>query len=136
MAEPIADMQARRGAFETKLAKQIVFQRRWQTISMSVYFFTTTATLLCTALATLVAAKGLSDLAAYLSGAAVFMIGTEKSLLFRERWKFHLRIYTQLQILSNDLEVNNIDLAKASELYGGVLKLYAETLPVESRSDG
>jgi hypothetical protein len=136
MSDQVADLGTVRHSFETKLQNQVKFQRRWQTISMSVYFFTTTGTLLCTAGATLVAAQGSSELAAYLSAAAVFMIGTEKSLLFRERWKFHLRIYTQLQILSNDLEVGKVDLKQASDLYGDVLKSYAEALPVESRSAG
>jgi hypothetical protein len=134
MADQVVDLQARRESFEARLQKQINFQRRWQTMSMSIYFLTTSATLFCTAGATLVAAEGLNELAAYLSGTAVFMVGTEKSLLFRERWKFHLRIYTQLLILSNDLDTGKIDLNKASELYGEVLKSYAETLPVEGRS--
>jgi hypothetical protein len=136
MSDQVSDLPAARGLFETKLQNQIKFQRRWQTTSMSVYFVTTTGTLLCTAGATLVAAQGFSDLAAYLSAAAVFMIGTEKSLLFRERWKFHLRVFTQLLILSNDLEVGKVDLSKASDAYGEILKSYAESLPVESRSAG
>jgi hypothetical protein len=136
MSDQVADLGTVRQSFETKLQNQVIFQRRWQTISMSLYFFTTTATLLCTAGATLVAAQGFNEVAAYLSAAAVFLIGTEKSLLFRERWKFHLRVYTQLLVLSNDFEIGKVDLNKTSDLYGDVLKSYAEALPVETRSAG
>jgi hypothetical protein len=71
---------------ESDLARQMAFQRRWRTLSMCVYVLTTIGTLVCTAGATYFAADGkLSNLAALLAALATFFVGTEKSLLFREK---------------------------------------------------
>jgi hypothetical protein len=85
---------------EADLAAQLRFQRRWRILSMCSYVVTTTGTLVCSAGATYYAAGGKSpNIAAILAAIATILVGTEKSLLFREKWKFHLLMYTKLNVL-------------------------------------
>jgi len=123
-----------RDALETDLALQLKFQRRWRIISMSAYVATTVGTLLCSAGATYFAAGGtLPNVAAVLAAAATILVGTEKSLLFREKWKFHLLMYTKLNVLRAKLLLGRVSPAEASDEFANIMTLYASELPMAAR---
>src|SRR5208283_3442361 len=88
------DENAYKDVLEADIDVQLRFQKRWRLLSMGFYVVTTIGTLLCSAGATYLAASGSSHVAAILSAIATVLVGTEKSMLFREKWKFHLLMYS------------------------------------------
>ncbi|QQO15213.1 hypothetical protein JJB99_03215 [Bradyrhizobium diazoefficiens] len=115
------------------LASQLAFQKRWRILSMSAYVLTTVGTLICSAGATYFAASGASKVAAILAGIATVLVGTEKSLLFREKWKFHLLMYTKLNVFRTKLLLGRIAQDQASDEYGTLMMMYASELPMAAR---
>jgi hypothetical protein len=110
------------------------FQRRWRIVSMSAYVTTTVGTLFCSAGATYFAAGGtLPNVAAILAAVATILVGTEKSLLFREKWKFHLLMYTKLNTLRAKLLLGRLTPAEAADEFANVMTLYASELPMAAR---
>jgi hypothetical protein len=87
-------------------------------------------------MAILAAAKQLNELAAYLSAATTILVGLEKSMLFREKWKFHLAIATRLSVLFAEIEAGQVADAKVIGEYSSILKAYADSLPIAGRDDG
>jgi hypothetical protein len=61
------------------------------------------------------------------------MVGLEKSLLFRERWKLHIRISTALENAKLDYETGQADLKATVARLKVVRDQYAEELPLGSR---
>jgi hypothetical protein len=118
------------------LTAQLAFQRRWRILSMSAYVVTTIGTLVCSAGATYFAASGSSKTAAVLAAMATVLVGTEKSLLFREKWKFHLLMYTKLNVFRAKLLLGRLTPEQASEEYGALITLYASELPMAAREQG
>jgi hypothetical protein len=118
---------------EDDLATQLKFQRRWRMLSMSAYVVTTIGTLVCSAGATYYAAGGKSNVAAILAAVATIFVGTEKSLLFREKWKFHLLMYTKLNVLRAKLLLGRLTPEQASDEYAAIMTLYASELPMAAR---
>jgi len=119
---------------EDDLAAQMKFQRRWRILSMSAYVLTTIGTLVCSAGATYFAAGGGSPrTAAILAATATVFVGTEKSLLFREKWKFHLLMYTKLNVLRAKLLLDRLTLEQASDEYAAIMTLYASELPMAAQ---
>lgn len=112
---------------------QLVFQKRWQTISMSSYVSSTIGTLVCTSSSAVLAAESYTHYAAILAAISTVLIGLEKSMLFREKWKFHLLMHTRLKLLEADLSVNAIDEVDAGKRLSEILQSYAMDLPVSSR---
>jgi hypothetical protein len=122
---------------EGDLAAQMAFQRRWRTLSMSGYVVSTIGTLFCSAGATYFAANGQSpNTAAILAALATILVGTEKSLLFREKWKFHLLMYTKLNVLRTKMLLGRITIAEASDEYAAIMTSYASELPVGASDQG
>jgi hypothetical protein len=119
--------------FAESLKAQLAFQRKWQRLSMLAYVSSTILILVCSSLATLAAAKQMSDLAAYLAATATVLVALEKSMLFREKWKFHLAIATRLSVLSAEIETAQVPTAKIIEEYSLILRSYAESLPIAPR---
>jgi hypothetical protein len=78
-------------------------------------------------------ARDQGQISAILAAVTTIAIGVEKSLLFRERWKAHLRIVTQLTNLQIGVQLSHINLKEAAAELGKILNLYAETLPIEAR---
>jgi hypothetical protein len=116
------------------LATQLKFQRRWRILSMSAYVVTTIGTLVCSSGATYFAAGGKSpNVAAILAAIATILVGTEKSLLFREKWKFHLLMYTKLNVLRSKLQLGRLTPEQASDEYAAIMTLYASELPMAAR---
>ena len=119
---------------EHDLAKQLAFQRRWRIISMSAYVSTTLGTLICSAGATYFAAEGSwPKIAAILAGIATVLVGTEKSLLFRDKWKFHLLMYTKLNVLRAKILLGRATKEQASDEYAAIMMSYAAELPMAAR---
>ena len=101
---------------------------------MSAYVVTTIGTLVCSSGATYFAAGGKSpNVAAILAAIATILVGTEKSLLFREKWKFHLLMYTKLNVLRSKLQLGRLTPEQASDEYAAIMTLYASELPMAAR---
>src|SRR2546425_426921 len=81
------------------VSHQLAFQKRWRITSMVGYVGTTIGSLICSASASVFAGMDYSRSAAVFAAAATVLLGAEKTLMFREKWKFHLLMYTKLQVL-------------------------------------
>lgn len=132
----LTDSPDAKAVLQGDLTAQLAFQRRWRILSMSAYVLTTVGTLVCSAGATYFAAGGSSNTAAILSAMATVLVGTEKSLLFREKWKFHLLMYTKLNVFRAKLLLGKLTPEQAAEEYGALITLYASELPMEAREKG
>ena len=117
------------------IAGQLRFQRRWQLLSMTFYVVATVGTLLCTSAAGLLAAMHYDEAAAILAGVSTVLVGTEKSLLFRETWRFHLTMRMKLEVLHSAITTTGLDAAAAGRQLGEIMENYATNLPVESRGN-
>lgn len=71
--------------------------------------------------------------AAILAAVATVLVGVEKSLLFREKWKFHLTTRTSLELLQTEIVTKGLDKDSAGTRLGEILEGYASNLPVEAR---
>jgi hypothetical protein len=114
---------------------QLRFQRRWQLLSMTFYVVATVGTLLSTTAAGLLAAMHKDQAAAILAGVSTVLVGTEKSLLFREKWRFHLTMRTKLELLQSAIVTQGFDAAAAGRQLGEIMENYATSLPVEARGN-
>jgi hypothetical protein len=112
---------------------QLKFQRRWQLLSMTFYVVATVGTLVCTSAAGVLAALHYDKAAAIFAAVATVLVGVEKSLLFREKWKFHLTMRTKLELLQTEMVTKGLDAATAGQRLGEILETYASNLPVEVR---
>jgi hypothetical protein len=115
------------------VAQSLAFQRRWQRLSMVAYAVSTVGILFCTTGGTYAAARDNPQIAAALAAASTILIGLEKSLLFREKWKFHLAIATRLSILQIKLRLANADPKALTEEYSAILDNYANSIPISGR---
>jgi hypothetical protein len=114
------------------LDRNYTFQRRWQTVNMVAYVLTSVGTVGCTTGATLV---GHTDggTAALLAGIATFLVTVEKSLMFREKWKLHLNIVTQLDQIRLGLLTSVTTPEQALARMSDLLSEYATELPIAPR---
>lgn len=129
--ETPAHVNSARIDLDGDLAAQMAFQRRWRILSMCAYVVTTIGTLVCSAGATYFAANGeWPRIAAVLAAIATILVGTEKSLLFREKWKFHLLMYTELNVLRAKILLGRLTVDEASDEYAAIMTSYASELPV------
>jgi hypothetical protein len=117
------------------IAGQISFQRRWQLLSMTFYVVATVGTLISTSAAGLLAAMHHDQAAAILAGVSTVLVGTEKSLLFREKWRFHLTMRTKLELLQSTIVTQALDAAAAGQQLAEIMQGYAANLPVETRGN-
>lgn len=117
------------------IAAQLRFQRRWQIMSMTLYVTATVGTLLCTSAAGLLAAMHHDEAAAILAGISTVLVGTEKSLLFREKWRFHLTMRTKLELLQAAMVIQGLDAVTAGRRLGEIMEDYSVNLPVEARGN-
>jgi hypothetical protein len=112
---------------------QLAFQRKWQRLSMLAYVLSTIGILFCSTLGTLAAARTWNELAAYLAAIATILVSVEKTMLFREKWKFHLAIATRLSVLLSHIEIGAFPEDKSLDEYSSILKQYADSLPIAAR---
>jgi hypothetical protein len=117
------------------ISDQLKFQRRWQLLSMTFYVVATVGTLVCTSAAGLLAAMHKDQAAAIFAGVSTVLVGTEKSLLFREKWRFHLAVRTKLELLQTAIVTEGLDAVAAGKQLGGIMELYANNLPLEARGN-
>lgn len=102
---------------------------------MTFYVVATVGTLLCTSAAGLLAAMHYDQAAAVLAGISTVLVGTEKSLLFREKWRLHLTMRTKLELLQSAIVTQGLDAAAAGRQLGEIMENYATSLPVEARGN-
>jgi hypothetical protein len=91
--------------------------------------------IVCSSGAVFFGAQDKGYVAAVLSAIATICIGTEKSLLFREKWKIHLLIFTKLSNLSLLSDVGNLTAEQAAAGLVEITSSYAEILPVSEREN-
>jgi hypothetical protein len=115
------------------LDDDIRFQKKWQTVSMSVYWGTTVGSVLCGSLATLTGAMNYGLQASMLAAVATVLMTVEKSLMFRERWRLHLNTITPLKSLRVEVLADQVDLRKGIAKRKQLLENYARVLPIEAR---
>jgi|SoiMethySBSTD1v2_1073268.scaffolds.fasta_scaffold00995_6 hypothetical protein len=115
------------------VAQSLAFQRKWQRLSMTAYTVSTVGILFCTTGGTYAAASNNSQIAAALAAVSTILIGLEKSLLFREKWKFHLAIATRLSILQTKLRFAGADTKALGDEYAAILDSYANSIPIAGR---
>jgi hypothetical protein len=118
---------------EASLNQEIAFQRKWKRLTMSAYVITTIGTIICTASATILAALSYSTDAAILAAIATVFISVEKSMMFREKWRLHLTIYTRLRTLQRSLTLKAMDEKAALTKMDSTLEEYAAELPIAQR---
>jgi hypothetical protein len=102
---------------------------------MAAYVVSTIGILVCTTGGTYAAARDNTQIAAALAAVSTILIGLEKSLLFREKWKFHLGIATRLSILEIKLHLPGADTKALTDEYAAILDSYANSVPI-ARRDG
>lgn len=113
------------------LLDNMAFQRKWKTISMTMYATTTVGIIVFSAGAALIAAQGThNETAAVLAAATTVLAGIEKSFLFREKWKLHLTILARLQAIKLDVDTTSVDPKEVIKAVKDVLATYVAELPI------
>jgi hypothetical protein len=84
----------------SELDKEIRHQRTWRNIMSVCYFSSSALAIALSGSASVVAGLGHSAEAAMLAASATILLGVEKTLMFREKWLFHLSSQAQLHILN------------------------------------
>ena len=115
------------------VAESLAFQRKWQRLTMTAYVVSTVGVLVCTTGGTYAAARDNTQVAAVLAAVSTILIGLEKSLLFREKWKFHLGMATRLSILQTKLRLSGADAKALTDEYAAILDSYANSIPIAGR---
>lgn len=100
---------------------------------MILYIFTTIGTITCTSMSTILALFEYKIPTAILAGIATILISTEKSLMFREKWKLHLRTYTNMENAKLSFESGSASAAIISEQIQKISRDYANELPISPR---
>jgi hypothetical protein len=121
------------GTLETLLNQEIAFQRKWKRLTMTAYVITTFGTIISTTSATVFAALSRSTQASILAATATIFISVEKSMMFREKWRLHLTIYTRLRNLQRSVTLKAIDDQTALAKMGSILEEYSAELPIAQR---
>jgi len=127
------DEQCNEAKFATRLDARIIFQRRWRLIMMNTYIGTTIFIMLFSSLATVLAATGLSLYASIAAAATTVLVSIEKSLLFREKWKLHLTIQTNLENIKLLYETRQLQLKEAAMEIRDIMERYSTELPISTR---
>lgn len=117
------------------LDSALAFQRKWQRLSMLAHVTSTLCMLGASTGATYFAASNQSQTAAILAGVATISVGLEKSLLFREKWKFHLGIATQLFVLKTHAQTGALSSDELAKRLSAILGQYADALPIAPRDN-
>jgi hypothetical protein len=127
------DEQFNEDKFNTRLDAQIIFQRKWRLIMMNTYVATTILIMLFSSSATILAATGLSIYASLSAAATTVLVSVEKSLLFREKWKLHLTIQTNLENIKLLYDTQQIKPKEAALEIRNVMERYSTELPISTR---
>jgi len=111
------------------LNKMLKFQRKWRSITMLFYVVTTIGTIICSTGATIFGALELGPQAAILAAIATVFVSTEKSFLFREKWKLHLTIESQLRSIKLDYDTQQCDINEIVDKIQAAMGKYSTELP-------
>jgi len=115
------------------LDEKIAFQKKWKRVAMVSYMITTAGTILGATLATILGALDFSKAASFAAGTAMVLVSLEKSLLLREKWKFHLRILTQFESIRFGVETDFVALSDAVSRTQAIMEQYAIEVPITER---
>ena len=113
----------------TTLTNMLRFQRKWRSITMLFYVVTTVGTILCSTGATIFGALDLGQQAAILAAIATIFVSTEKSFLFREKWKLHLTIESQLRSIKLEHDTKQCDISETVDKLQAAMGKYSTELP-------
>jgi hypothetical protein len=102
---------------------------------MALYVFSTIAAVLFTFAATILALLEFKLIISILTGFAAVLISIEKSLMFREKWKLHLGVFTRLENIKLGLESGRVDVDTAVQGIQNIQMEYARDLPIEDREE-
>jgi hypothetical protein len=111
------------------LSRMLKFQRKWRSITMLFYVVTTVGTILCSTGATILGALDMGQQAAILAAVATIFVSTEKSFLFREKWKLHLTIESQLRGIKLEYDTQQSDIKETVEKLQSAMEKYSTELP-------
>lgn len=111
------------------IQKMLRFQRKWRSITMLFYVVTTVGTILCSTGATIFGALDLGQQAAILAAIATVFVSTEKSFLFREKWKLHLTIESQLRSIKLEYDTQQCDINEIVDKLQAIMAKYSKELP-------
>ena len=102
-------------------------------VTASVYITATCVAITASAVAAILAAFGYGDAAAVSAGTATILMGIEKALLTREKWRVHLSVITALKNVRLKLVAGALKPAEAAEVVCGIRMGYAGELPIGDR---
>ena len=111
------------------LQRMLQFQRKWRLITMMFYVVTTVGTILCSTSATIFGALNYGQYAAILAAVATVFVSTEKSFLFREKWKLHLTIESQLRSIKLEYDTKQCDINETVNKLQAAMAKYSTELP-------
>lgn len=74
-----------------------------------------------------------SEGASLAAALATVLIGLEKSLLFREKWKFHLLMHSRLKSLQISSAIGQLDDQALAKSLSEIMVNYASSLPMQVR---
>src|SRR5262245_27453760 len=86
------------------------------------------------AIASVLAAQGLSLEAAWVSAACAVLLAIEKTLSLREKWHLHVGLRSQFEVLYLELLSKQIQPKQAIDELKILLRNYASSLPIAPRS--
>lgn len=115
------------------LQEKITFQKTWKRVSMVLYIIAITGTIVGSTLATLLGGLGKATHAAIGAAAATIFVSLEKSLMLREKWKFHLSMLTRLENIKLELESGIIEVKDIVPRTQQVLEEYARDVPISPK---
>jgi hypothetical protein len=115
------------------LGKCISHQSKWRKIHTLLFALFAAGTVICSTSASVLAALKVSEIAAILAGAATVMVSIDKSMMFRERYKHHLKTLTLLENIKVLFEVEQLSLEEASQKMKKIMEEYSSEMPLEAR---
>lgn len=115
--------------------KSVEYHKFWREVSMWLYVITTVFSLLNTAVGSILAALEYSIPAAIVGASAGVFIGLEKSLKFKEKWKLHLGVLTELENLKLKFKMRLVETKDAVNELCHILENYSQELPFEEKKN-
>lgn len=114
----------------------LAFHRKWRILTMLAYVTTTVVSIVASTVGGIVAALDASwssHTAAALAGLTAVTLGIEKALLFREKWRLHLTVVTELEAIKLKLDTAHMEEKIAVEEGTKILRSYGHDLPIGPR---
>lgn len=119
--------------FLSVLENQIKFQRYWKNLTLTFYVAMSVGAILCTSTASILAALKFSTQAAIVAAIATVFVTVETTFVFKDKWKHHLSILTELLNLKLELQLKHHNKEEIIEKIMKVQARYASEIPVLDR---